>query len=195
VPQLSLELERGYPESFQYFKWCAIVIVLLAAAARAGARPYAAWALVFAYLMFDDSLQIHESVGRYVAANAGFAPAFGLRVDDYGELLASVIAALVLLLPLSLAYRGGSEAFRRSSHDLALLILLLVFFGIVIDMAHVTLRLGWQITFLLAVAEDGGEMLTASLILWYAALQLRERPANSCRLCDLLRRVLPTRTG
>ena len=61
-----------------------------------------------------------------------------------------------------------------------LLILALVFFGVGVDMAHIAIKLGRKVNFIFGVVEDGGEMLVASLILWYVfLLSIREETKSS----------------
>ncbi len=47
---------------------------------------------------------------------------------------------------------------------MALFILLLAFFGVFFDMVHVAIPWGES---LWGIIEDGGEMLTMSIIVWY----------------------------
>lgn len=65
-------------------------------------------------------------------------------------------------------------------------ILLLFFFGVFLDMAHLTIDFGFRIKFILIVIEDGGEMLTASFILWYVYLLTVRGVKADFYLCDFL---------
>jgi hypothetical protein len=58
-----------------------------------------------------------------------------------------------------------------------LLTSLIVFFGVILDMAHSGIKLGRTVDYLLAIAEDGGEMIAASLVLWYVFLINLRSPA------------------
>jgi len=84
--------------------------------------------------------------------------------------------------------------FRKVSQDIIILILVLVFFGVVIDMADIAIRLGKGVGFALGVIEDGGEMIAVSLILWYVFLRTVRDDSADCYLCDLLRIVLARRS-
>lgn len=99
-------------------------------------------------------------------------PILGLRLQDFGELAVSASAGIILLLSLILAYANGSEMFRKISQDFALLLCGLIFFGVVVDVIHVAINLGGKVNFVLGVIEDAGEMLSVSLILWYAFLRV-----------------------
>ena len=57
---------------------------------------------VCAYLLIDDSQQIHEIYGLTIADALGFQPAFGLRPQDFGELIVTALAAGPLLVAIGL---------------------------------------------------------------------------------------------
>jgi hypothetical protein len=172
IPRLDIMLDQSYPEMFQYLKyaWCGILLTV--ASFRYAAWRFMAWAALFLYFLLDDSLSIHESLGLHVSAAFDFQPAWGLRLQDYGEMLVSAAAGLCLLLPLAWAYRTGPEQFRKLSRDLALLVLALVFVGVLVDMTQVAFRayVGKTTNFLLRTLEDLGEMFVASVMLWYVFL-------------------------
>jgi len=95
--------------------------------------------------------------------------------------------------PLVWAYRKGTQIFRRISLDIGLLVLVLVFFGVVVDMIHEAVNFGYVIYFILGVVEESGEMLAVSPILWYIFL-LNVRGVNAgYYLCDFVRIVLTRR--
>ena len=194
MPLRELGRDGGYPELYQYLKFLWIIILLIFVSLRNASLLYVAWAAVFAYFLLDDSFQIHERVGRYIAANLSLVPTLGLRLQDYGELAVSAAAGIILFLPLVWAYRKGSRMFRKISQDFALLISILIFFGVVVDMAHIAIRLGRTVDFVLGVIEDGGEMLSVSLILWYAFLMMVRDRDSGCYLCDCARIVLTRRS-
>lgn len=186
----SLGRDSGYPEIYQFLKWFWIIILVAYVSILRRSFSYIAWGLVFTYFLCDDALSIHEGVGKHIAENLTLTPPLGLRLQDLGELAVSATAGMILLSLLIWAYRMGSQAFKKMSQDMSLLILALVFFGVIVDMAHISIELGWKVDFILGVIEDGGEMLVASLILWYVfLLSVRDENATSY-LCDFVRAVL-----
>ena len=186
-------LDRGYAEFYQYMKFFWVCILLTYASLRCASKHYIAWTLLFAYLLLDDSLGIHERGGTLIAAHLSFEPLFGLRRQDYGELAVTAAAGAVLLCPLVWAYRSGSPAFRRISQDLALLLSILVFFGVVVDMVHIAVKSSGNVDLVLTVIEDGGEMVSVSLILWYVFLLAVRSWDSRFFLCDLAQSILPGR--
>jgi len=194
MPLLRLGRDGGYPELYQYLKFLWIIIILILVSLKNASFLYVAWAAVFAYFLVDGSIQIHERVGTYVAANLSRVPTLGLRLQDFGELAVSAAAGIILFVPLVWAYRNGSRMFRKVSQDFALLISLLIFFGVVVDMAHSTVRPGRTVGFVVGVIEEGGEMLSVSFILWYAFLMMVRDRDSGCYLCDCARIVLTRRS-
>ena len=77
----------------------------------------------------------------------------------------------VLLLFIKLFYRNR-QANKIINYNLLFMIFLLLFCGIVVDMAHSTLPNVSGLTTL----EDGGEMFVMSLIFWYLFMSLKNHP-------------------
>lgn len=169
---LSIEADNGYGELFQYLKFLWLALLLARLAWRRRAVGYLAWSLLFAYLLLDDMLRLHEDLGAALAEDLGLRPWLGLRAKDLGELAVTAIAALLLLAPLSLAWLRGGAAFRALSRSLARRLLLLAGFGVLLDLLASALHPvgGWRL--LLGTLEDGGEMVAASLLLARAFAEL-----------------------
>ncbi len=171
-----LSREHGPAELFQYAKmlWIAGMLALLWS--RTQVQVYAAWALLFAYALCDDALQLHERGGRLLASGHGPELVFGVEAKDLGELAVWGFFGAVFFGLIVLAYlRSGPEG-RRASHRLALLFAVLLFFGLALDMLH-TATDPYQtesvIKRVVGILEDGGEMVTMSLIVWYVLRLLR----------------------
>jgi hypothetical protein len=162
----NLGAEGGYSEVFQYLKVWGIGFVLCVLWSRTRDKVYGAWLLLFAYVICDDALQIHERGGKLIAAYFGYEPAFGLQPKDFGELTVWGAFGVAFLTAITAAYLKSSFAARKASLGIGQLFCLLAFFGAVMDMAHsaVPARL---LKAAFGVLEDGGEMLVMSLICWY----------------------------
>ncbi|WP_018984278.1 hypothetical protein [Salinimonas chungwhensis] len=164
-PHFSLTRDRGYAEVFQYLKIFWIVCLLGILFIRFKALVLVAWAMIFSYMLLDDSLQIHESVGGYLVTMFDIQPAFRLRAQDFGELLVTAIAGIVLLSFLMVGYLKADKTFREISHRFLIILAGIAFFGIVVDMVHSMVPWGYQ---LFSIIEDGGEMFIMSLALGYS---------------------------
>jgi len=185
-PLLSLNADNGYSEAFQYGKECCIALALLAAGWRRREGLLGAWALLFFYLLYDDALSLHERVGAVLAGQWNYAPAFGLRPQDFGELTVSLAIGAAFLSLLALLYARSGRAARDATKDLLLLLGSLAFFAVAVDMAHVVVR-G------LTIIEEGGELAVMSVMATYAA-HLLQAPAHVAGLLwQSARARLPTR--
>lgn len=162
----SIARDRSYAEIFQYVKTYWIVLLLAALVRRTRQSVYVAWMLLYTYLLFDDAFFIHEEGGAALAARLGYVGALGLRPEDLGELTVSATIGVVFLALILITYRRGGRDARNASADLALLVGLLVFFGVFVDMLHSSIEPAWA-KLALAIVEDGGEMVAMSLGCWY----------------------------
>ena len=169
-----LDRDGSVAEWFNYLQ-ATICVVLLLGVFRTTRQPlYAAWALIFLVVVVDDSLTIHERAASYVASTFGIPAVSYLRPQDLGELLfwATIGSVLVGILWWSFARSGRSA--RDAGGVLALAFAALIFFAIGIDMIHMALsQQGTGLYAVLAVLEDGGEMLSIGLASALALLLYR----------------------
>jgi hypothetical protein len=184
---LSITTDGGYSELYQYVKYFWVIILTLYLSRVARAPHYVAWTVLFAYFLCDDALSIHERVGAVIGQSLHFVPPLNLRLQDFGELAVTAMAGGVLLPLLLWSYRGGSDAFKKIAQDLLVLVFALVFFGVVVDVAHQSMKLGWAVEFIMGIIEDGGEMVALSLIVWYVFLLSVHKGIPGSHFCDLLR--------
>lgn len=189
--KFSLCKDMGYPEIYQYLKWFCIMILLIYISVSRKSYSYVVWVLVFTYFLFDDALQFHERAASYMVRHLNLTPVFGLKPQHFGELSFSLIVGILFLFLVVWAYIHGSQAFKKISQDMLIFIFVLFFFGVVVDTLH-TINFGKYVGFVLGVLEDGGEMLVASLILWYVFLLSLHNENNTPYLCNLIR-AIPTR--
>jgi hypothetical protein len=177
--RFSLEIDRSFSEVFQYVKQYWIALIFCWLSILKFERSYLVWALLFGYLLLDDALMLHEVLGKRVAKYLQYHSMFKLRARDLGELTVNALAGMAFLLAIVGAYCWGTEEFRGVSKRLMLVLFLLVFFGVVDDMVHVTLPSASIPYQLLGVIEDGGEMVVMSVIGWYV-LDFLMRARNPC---------------
>jgi hypothetical protein len=165
----SISRDRGYAEFFQYVKELWIVVLFAWHALRTRERPYFFWSIVFAYVLLDDALTIHEEVGYFVRSNFEIPPLWGLTETDYAEFGYYILLGGTLLLLLGVVYRRGTAAFRQDSRHLISLLILFAIFGGIVDMLHN--MVGNTVLFrVFGALEDGGEMVVMSFITWFAFL-------------------------
>ncbi|CAN7754392.1 MULTISPECIES: hypothetical protein [unclassified Variovorax] len=171
---LLLNVDRGAAEWWQYLKASAVAVALAIMSARSRQPVYAAWALVFAYALLDDSLMIHERGGFRLAHFLGFVGAIGLRGQDFGELMVSAFFGVPLIALCWWAHRRSKPLAQSHSLQLLWMFAVLLFFGVVVDMGHVALvsaGIGFRG---MNVIEDGGELFAMSLATAYGIGLLRQ---------------------
>ncbi|MBS3955618.1 MAG: hypothetical protein KGZ88_21960 [Methylomicrobium sp.] len=186
-PLLLMDADKSYAEIYQYIKffWVSVLFIYLGYLKQT--FHYLAWSILFIYFLLDDTLQFHEGIGRQIVPFLNFAPPFGLRLQDICELMVSATAGSFIFPFLFIAYVKGSESFKKTSRDIGILVLLLIFFAVFVDMAHSAIKLGRAVNFSLAFIEDGGEMIVVSLIAWYV-FRLSVNEGNSeIYLYDVIR--------
>jgi hypothetical protein len=167
--RISLEAEGGPAEVFQYLKEFWVMVCMVAAFVSTRHAVYVSWALVFLFLLADDSMQLHENVGTWLGERYGLPAPLGLRPNDIGELLFVATAGLIMLAVVGVAAWRGTEQSRRVTRDLAMLMISLAVVGILLDVIHVIAYFGESLLAqVLLVVEDGGEMIVMSAMTAYA---------------------------
>jgi hypothetical protein len=165
----SLEADRGLAEYCQYIKQAIVVLAMLWCWHRTRVRTFVIWSVFFALMLYDDSHSLHERMGEELAATwvlPGFA---GLRPQDVGELLfAAAVGAFTIssLLLVNAHERGAAKA---HTLNVVLLLAALAVCGVLVDAIHVIAHFsGSRFSWVLAVIEDGGELIVMTLITTYA---------------------------
>lgn len=161
-----ISFDIGHAEQFQYVKWAILLVTLGYVSIAARSLMHCAWAVLFLYLLIDDSQQLHETFGKQLAQAWGLRPMLGLRAQDFGELAVTAIATVPLACLIAAAYSFSDRNARRFCHTAGLLLVALAFFGIVMDMIEIIVP--WaRLRQVCGLIEDGGEMIVASLIVAY----------------------------
>lgn len=177
-PMLHPTVDGSWPEILNYAQTALCSVALMLAAWRFRSVMALAWALVFAFVLFDDALQYHETVGAWLAQGLALPAIEGLRAVDLGELIAWGLAGMVVAPALAWAFLRTSGTDRGMGLVLLVLFAGLVVFGVGVDMLHVVFP-----SPVLLVAEDGGEMmaiaLAAAVSLFWARAPRSPRPAFS----------------
>lgn len=173
-PFLYVGGEWTLPEIVHYAKWTLLAGVLGLTWYLVRQPLYGLWSLIFSGVALDDALMIHERTGRVLARL--LAPGVP---SGYFELAPMLGFATVSLIALYALHRRPdvSASLRRYSVVLVGLCALYSVFALGVDLAHAGYRqlvptdtLGDR---LLLFIEEGGEMLSASLILGYTLWRLQ----------------------
>jgi hypothetical protein len=173
----SLLQDRGYAEFYQYMKELWILLLFLVLGIRKRNILFLILSLLFLYFLLDDSFELHERVGAFLAYNLNFQPRFGLRDVDFGELAVFLFFGAQFLLLMGVAYLHVDAFSRSVLKKLLIMLALLAFFGVLIDMVQITMAnpVAYNI---LGMADDGGELFVMSVITGFVfRLQPMEKEA------------------
>ena len=103
----------SYAEIFQYIKELWIVAILGFGYWKRQNILFLAWALLFSYLLLDDSLSIHETIGSKLSDFFQFQDVFNLRSADFGETLVSATVGIAFSIFISWAYFQSNSTDRK----------------------------------------------------------------------------------
>ena len=178
---------------YQIIKLFWVIILLAYVLKSTRCSGYVSWIVVFTYLLFDEALTMHQSIGRHIATgfDAYLPHNLSLRPRHF-ELAVLAIAGTFLLAIVAWAYLRSPHTFRKISNDMFLFIVAFAFFGLFTDLAA-AIKLGPVVEFASDFVEDGGEMAVVSLILWYVFLLAIRNGKPDWFLFDLLCKPLKRR--
>lgn len=163
-PGFRFAMERSVPEvvGYVFTAWAAGLALYLAVAHRQAVL--AGWSAVFAVLLADDYLMLHERMAKVVSANVTVPYPYGQPV---GEIVWLAFVGGVLLTAIAVTYRFAEPEWRASSRVLTALLALLVLCGVGIDAVHgfTTNRGAWHV--ILSALEDGGEVLLLAVVVTF----------------------------
>jgi hypothetical protein len=160
----SIGMERGFGETFQYFKEGWIVLMLVIIAVRMRGPLYVCWAAFFGLLLADDLFIVRERIGMGIGLELDLGPLFGLRPQDIGELIVIGVFAALLVVPVILAQLLAGADARAFGRSMVLLVVAFVAFGGVFDMIHASVLSHPSWASVLGTVEEDGEMIVMSLI-------------------------------
>ena len=162
-----IEVDDSYAEDFQNFKWIIMIIALIMIALFRREKKYIAWMLIFFFLFLEDVFRIHGALGHFFYDTFGMSS--GQRGGKIMELFAAAFLGFIFLAPIFEAYKKGDALFRKHSKAMLILLALFLFCAIVLDQVHrlAIIQYNWKYNIILGTLEDGGEMITESLLTGY----------------------------
>ncbi|WP_299814336.1 hypothetical protein [uncultured Jannaschia sp.] len=151
-------------ECLNYVKWAIMAVVLVVAWRRNGHRIHLSLAFFVLLVLADDSLQFHERGAELLVST------FPILRNQVGFLYEIVIWATMGVVGLTAVIIGLRDA-PRSERDkvrvAAILFAAVVFFGMLVDVAHAFADPRSLVSGLLLLLEDGGEMISISVLAAY----------------------------
>jgi hypothetical protein len=165
-PNFSVTQNWGYPETFQYLKAAFLTGCFFWLGAKYKRPQFYCWAIIFLYVLLDDSLEIHEILGYHAGEqleNAGIAGGKTL-----GELLTFALMGFIIFIPLFYFFFVSKHRnLKIMTQDLFMLFVMMLIFGVGVDVLHDLTEVGTVINGALGLLEDGGEMMAMSVMCWY----------------------------
>lgn len=180
---LRIETQWGLGSSLMYLKWLALIVLLAASWRRLHQPLLLSLAAIFLFFLIDDALGVHEQLGSQITRLLHYRDLWGLRGNDFGKLTFWALAGSACLIVFIGGYLQSDRRTRRIGQLFLLGIAGLVLVGIGIDLVGVLAKqldasfLGRAVRFGLRVAEDGGEMILASLLVGLAYGVFKNVPA------------------
>ncbi len=161
-----LEEDRSISEYFQYLKYAGILILLSLLIFKTKYLHYFSLVIFFAFVLLDDSMQIHEKFGEYFNSMINSETNVLSHAKYLGEVFGFLSIGLLVMIPLFISYINGNQIFKQFFINIFFLISILVFFAVVLDFFHPVLINDTQASFILSFLEESGELFSVSLIFY-----------------------------
>lgn len=157
----------GYPEGFQYIKYLGIMGVIAYLIVRKKRYAYLSLFLLFGFLFADDVLQLHRWASWFFVRLLDLYALLGRNALIIGQLAYTASMGLLFLSLSVWHFVTVSESTRKSLMDISMLLGVFLFFGVGVDLLHTFFEEHKGISLVLTLTEEGGEMLTLSILVWY----------------------------
>ncbi|TBN42632.1 hypothetical protein EYE42_04205 [Paracoccus subflavus] len=161
---LRIDRDWGIGETTNYVKWLFLIGIALALNSRRKQPVFLGIALLGLLALLDDSLQLHEYFGDVIAPS--LFPELPLGI---GEIMFMAMEGIIIVLAFAYGWKHSSPSARSQMVPLLLLFGGMIFCGVVIDFLHTYTPGATRLEDLMAILEDGGEMIFLSLMVGYAA--------------------------
>lgn len=161
--RFNIESDRSYGEYFEYIKTAVCIVASFACLGITKCSIYSVMSAAYVWLLLDNSIGLHEGLGRRVAPllpGTGVLPFPG---EALGELAIFACFALAGLGLFAVSWRRSVGKHRAAGTVFVLLMAALGVFAVGVDALHVVSeRFRQVVTDALGVVEDGGELLVLS---------------------------------
>lgn len=175
-PLWSISIDWAIPETFNYLKWLCIIVVLLLAYWRVSHRLLLVLGLLFAVILLDDSMQLHEWVGEWTAAQAGLTDQAPKWLHAALEAIVFVAIGVIGVLAIFLTWPTAPRELKHRLRPAAGIMLVIIFFGFFVDLLHAMMSDGLAKR-IMSTVEDGGELIGISFLCAYIVRQFWAQPA------------------
>ena len=166
----AVQNDNLFAEKFQYLKFIGIAFICFLLAIKSRSLKFLFFMSIPIYLYLDDSRQLHERFGTKIASflhdgNSNDTLITNFRYQDIGELLYMLFFGFIILFIFLICYELSNTFERHFLKKILKLFIVFGIFAILVDSIH-QLSEGFKYN-LLAIIEDGGEMIPISFISAY----------------------------
>lgn len=179
--------ESSIAAIYLYIKWAIISGLLWIAYLRSNAALFSSFSFTFLLILLDDSLQLHERGGAWLSGWFNIESAFGLRGQDFGELIVWASMGIFVVAALFYGYLKRTQSSTPFFYYFSIVFVALIIVAIGLDMFNALPFLNIETQMMDVVAgiviilEDGSEMLVAS---FGVAGAVAANQASRSILCD-----------
>lgn len=180
----NIEVDGSYGEYFEYVKIVICIVATSSCFLVTKRSIYSVMSVAYVWLLLDNSIGLHEGLGRRVAPLLPGTGALPLPGEALGELAVFASFALAGLGLFAVSWRHSVGKHRVAGAVFVLLMAALGVFAVGVDALHaVSERFRQIVTDTLGVVEDGGELLVLSVHCAFTlALWAKLRRANTAAL-------------
>ncbi len=176
-PRFSLESNVGFGQLFSSAQTLLLIGLLLRLARRTRETLYLAFGVIFLIVLVDDAFAVNQVLGRLVVQALGLVDHPRIKAESIGEMMVYGMVAVPLLGMVAASCARGTPEHRVAGLGFLALLVVLTFFATVMDLVHLAfINSFYASQLVLAVAEEGGEMLAQSLTLMLALTLVRRPP-------------------
>lgn len=166
---LSVDIDRGSAEYFQYYKFVGIAFLSFFLFLKSKSPIFLFFSILNLYLYFDDSRLLHEFQGgdifriiyRVDPNDIIFA---GITYSSIGEFIYMFSIGIIVLLMILFLLKFSSIPDRKFIKKIVKLFLIFCLFAIGLDLIGNLFISNVFIYKLMAIVEDGGEMISITVI-------------------------------
>lgn len=191
--RLLLHQDGGYSEIFEYFLTGSSALAMLAVWHRTRIAAYMVLALFFGWLTADNSLQMHENAGVWLAAAARSTGLAATHANHYGEALFMTFYAGLLCGALWVTRTIGPGVHRARVLLVVGVLACASFFGLAVDLLDsVVLQPGTAPHALGTFVEDAGEFWSfnlAAVIVWAICARTMGEATHRTRAAGVAMRI------
>ena len=182
----SLETDLGIAESFQYIKefWMIILVLIFIWKYKESIILYVSWSFLFAYLLLDDMLSIHDQLAPLWVEEYQLGTIASVNV---GELTITAVVGMFFCVVLSLNYIRAGRLARVHSRYFMLFVVVLAGFGVGFDIIHSFFsHSSIPVIEILAIIEESGELFVMSFSVWATFILYYGETVSEFRFIPLL---------